>query len=376
MPGGTDLPLEARLRFREALALERGGEPEAALDALGRLCAAYPLRLGLHLYRLRLAKTVHGGRYAARLYEPVPPGVHPERAAFLVKLATLPEEDVAERQGLLEAATAFEPTEPFWRLGLADVRLTAYDIVVGRAERQRSLGEVQAAAESEVEAKRVLEGARQEAETALQHDPKFKEAHVLLGYIHTRRSETETDYEQRDEERNVAMFHYREAKGLDPECVVTRLNLAENLLYFDRYGEAARELKVAVELAPREARAWNNLGVTYYATGRLDQAVTSYRTALELKPDDPRVRTALADCLRRQGKEADAVTELERARGDAGDDKEMLATIAFKLGAIHEHEADYAQAVQEYQTHIDLGGRDAAKAKSRIRHIYEKAYEK
>jgi hypothetical protein len=27
--------------------------------------------------------------------------------------------------------------------------------------------------------------------------------------------------------------------------------------------------------------------------------------------------------------------------------------------------------VKEYQRHIDLGGPDAAKAKSRIRHIYE-----
>jgi hypothetical protein len=82
----------------------------------------------------------------------------------------------------------------------------------------------------------------------------------------------------------------------------------------------------------------------------------------------------LSDCLHGDEPEL-ALEELERARGDAGDDRALLAEIAFKMAAIQEHERRYEDAVLNYQRHIDLDGRDAAKARSRIRHIYEHAYE-
>ena len=69
---------------------------------------------------------------------------------------------------------------PFWRLALAHVLLSAHDIVVERAEHERALGRVQASAESYLEASHIVEEARQEAETALQYDDSLKEAHLLL----------------------------------------------------------------------------------------------------------------------------------------------------------------------------------------------------
>jgi len=298
------------------------------------------------------------------------------RAEILAKLVSLPEEDVAGREALLEAATAKEPKEPFWRLGLADVGLSAFDLIIARARRQSELGRVQDAAASREEAVRILEHARQDGETALQLDPGFKEAQLLLGYIATRRADEAPDVEQRDAWRRTAEYHYREALKLDPESLAALLDLSENLLYFDRYTEATRLLHRATRLAPGEPMAWNNLGFAYYATGRLANAVRCYRRALEVDPNQARIRTALADGLRRQGKMAAALRELGRARQDAAGDRELLAAIAFKTGAIEEHLGDYEVAVREYQAHIDLGGKDAAKARSRIRGIYENAFEK
>ena len=73
-----------------------------------------------------------------------------------------------------------------------------------------------------------------------------------------------------------------------------------------------------------------------------------------------------------------ALGELERAREDGGDDDALQAEIAFKLGAIHEFERRYRRAVQEYELHIHHGkraGTSGSKARSRIRHIIEHAYE-
>jgi len=376
VPGGHGLPRAARREYRRAVDLERHGNLRGSLEALGDLCSRYPLRLGLHLRRLELARRVEGMAKAAQLYQPPPPGVDPSRAEILAKLVRLPEEDVAARGALLEAATAEEPGEPFWRLGLADVGVSAFDLVMARARRQRELGRVQEAATSRQEAVRLLEQARQNAETALQLDPRFKEAQLLLGYIATRRADEAPDIELRDAWRKTAGYHYREALKLDRESLTALLDLSENLLYFDKYTEAARLLHRAVRLAPSEPMAWNNLGFAYYATGRLANAVRCYQRALEIDPAQARIRTALADGLRRQGKAVAALQELERARSDASGDRKLLAAIAFKMGAIEEHLGNYRPSVREYRRHIDLGGQDAAKARSRIRDIYENAFEK
>ncbi len=376
VPGGEALPARPRADYRRAVAKECARDPEGALVILDELSLTYPLDLGIHLHRLRLARSVHGAEAAAALYEPAPPGVDPERAAVLVALARTPEEDVSARMAILESAAAREPSNPFWRLALADVRLATHDVVVRRAEEQRSLGRVQESAQSYIEAARLAEEARQDAETALQYDPGLAEAHLLLGFLWTRKADLLPQRERRDELRNAADHHYREALKLDPANLAARINLAENLLHFGRYSDANDELEIALRLAPEEPLVWNNLGYCAYCTGRLDKAVRCYEEALRLEPRNARIRTALADALRRLGRSAEAVKELERARRDAVGDRALEAEIAFKLAAIHEYERRYGEAVKEYQAHIDLGGPDAAKARSRIRHIYEGGSEK
>ena len=341
---------------------------------LDDLASRHPLRLGVHLHRLRLARELKGPEAAARLYQPPPPGVDADRAAVLAKLARLEDEDVAGREAVLEAALAQEAFNPFWRLGVAHVKLTAYDLVSARAEEERELGEVMTSAESFAEALRINEEARQHAETALQQDPSFMEAHLLLGFLWVRRAGLAATRDEKDKFRQTAQYHYEQAKALDPESLAARLNLAETHLWFDAYESAGDELRIAARLAPGVPLVWSNLGLTYYYTGELGGAVDAYRRALQLEPRNARVRAALSDCLRRDDPEL-ALEELERARADAGDDRALLAEIAFKMGAIQEHERLYKDAVLNYQRHIDLDGADAAKARSRIRHIYEHAYE-
>ncbi len=371
VPGGGDLPADSVARYRQAVASEGQGDWEAALSHLHRLTATHPLQLGIHLRRIDLARRIHGPEAAAALYDPAPPGIPPARAATLARLARLPADDVAGRGSALEQALSVEPGEPFWRLGLADVGLTAFEIVLERAAKESDLGEVQASRRSYEEAARVLEGARQDTETALQLDPKFMEAHLLLGYISARRAELASDVDEADSWRSEAKRQFEQALELDPESFAAHLNFAESLLQLDRYSEAVKYLRRAVRLAPADPVGWNNLGYTLYRVGRTREAVRSYRKALELDPSLARARAALSDGLRRGGDADGARRELEHARNDAGEDRELLAEIAFKLAAIHEHEGRPSEAVREYETHIAMGGRDAAKARSRIRQLFE-----
>jgi len=379
VPGAPDIDDRARKRYRGIVKQERNGEHGQALRDLDRLCADYPGQLGLHLHRLRLARTVSGPDFAAALYEPAPPGVDPARAEILAELARTPPDDPAARRSLLEFAISREPGEGFWHLGMADVLVTAHDLVVQRAERERELGQVQAGVRSRAEARGALDDARKEAMRALELDPQLAEAHLMLGYIETRSADLTRDPEERDRFHGLARDQYKAVLLIDAESLIARIDLADTYLYFSDYGRAARELEIASRLAPRDARVWNNLGYTFHAIGQLDDAIECYRRALEHAPGDIRVRVALSDCERRRGDTKEAIVQLLRARNEAGSgtssDHEILAVIAFKLAAIYEFAGRYREAIGEYELHIQLGGKAAAKARSRVRHIYEHAFE-
>jgi len=375
VPGGEGLDRSARRRYREAVRRERRGDPEEAREILDALCAAHPLRLGIHLHRLRLVRRLEGPDAAAALYDPPPPGIDPERAGILAELARLPAGDPARRKELLEYAAGREPGEPFWMLGLADVAITTHDLLVARANNERSLGQVQDAERTLAESRAALDGARKAAREAAALDAGLAEAQLMLGFIETRAAGVASDPDARDAHREQAVEHGERAIRLDPGSIEGRINLAEAYLYFNRHGKAIEVLTVASELAPRDPRIWNNLGYTYYAIGQLAEAIRCYELALLHAPEDVRIRVALSDCERRRGRTGEAVAQLEQARGEAGGDRELLATIAFKLGAIHEFEGRYAQAVEEYERYIELGGEQAAKARSRVRHIFEHAFE-
>ena len=375
VPGGSDIDDRARTRYRDIVELERKGDEERALKDLSRLCADYPNQLGLHLHRLRLARTVKSAEYAASLYEPAPAGVDPARAEVLAALARTPADPPAPRRSLLEFAISREPEEPFWHLGMADVLLTAHDLTVQRAERERELGQVQAGVESRREARSVLDDARKQAARAVELDQHLAEAHIMLGYIESRAADMTNEPDQRDELRGKARDRFKAALKIDPESLLARIDLADAYLYFNDYGSAARELEIAARLAPRDPRVWSNLGYTFHAIGQLDDAIECYQRALQYAPKDIRMRVALSDCERRQGRTKEAVKQLLQAREEAGEDLELRALIAFKLAAIHEFAGRYREAIDEYERYIQLGGEEAAKARSRVRHIYEHAFE-
>lgn len=86
-------------------------------------------------------------------------------------------------------------------------------------------------------------------------------------------------------------------------------------LYYAR-GElylAAWEFEIASKALPHRAEPWNNLGLVYEASGRLDKAVDEYRRALDADPENIRILGNLARARFRLGDRAeDLVPLLER----------------------------------------------------------------
>lgn len=94
-------------------------------------------------------------------------------------------------------------------------------------------------------------------------------------------------------EAEKAAASFRTAAGLDPEHPAYRVSLAVAERAAGR-GEAARGiLEETVAKFPREASAFELLGVLHHEEGRLEEAAAALEKALALEPARPRLREAL-----------------------------------------------------------------------------------
>ena len=105
--------------------------------------------------------------------------------------------------------------------------------------------------------------------------------------------------------RETAIAHYRRAYGLNPHHYIAHNNLAN--LYLEwakrtadgslkriRLQSAIAECQAALKINPAFVFAHDNLANTYFALGRFADASSSYKDALQYKPDYPEAKNDLA----------------------------------------------------------------------------------
>jgi tetratricopeptide (TPR) repeat protein len=91
-----------------------------------------------------------------------------------------------------------------------------------------------------------------------------------------------------------------------PKALLT----GERLIHEGKYEEAIAKLKVATELLPTNAQAWNHLGLAYHGAGQVDNAVHAYQTALSLNRNLAATRFNLGCLFLEQNNPTAAVSEL------------------------------------------------------------------
>jgi len=81
-----------------------------------------------------------------------------------------------------------------------------------------------------------------------------------------------------------AVLYFRRALALLGGDATTRLWYGETLMKLGRFPEAIRELSVARRLNPLSAVIVNELGWAFYSAGRHEEAIATFRSALEITP--------------------------------------------------------------------------------------------
>lgn len=71
------------------------------------------------------------------------------------------------------------------------------------------------------------------------------------------------------------------------------------LLWWGRENEAMETFLLNVELHPKSADAWVGLGEAHFLSDRKDEAIASFRKALEINPEFPNLKAVLDDLLKK-----------------------------------------------------------------------------
>ena len=179
--------------------------------------------------------------------------------------------------------------------------------------------------------------ARQAAKNALAIDPGFAEAYGTLGWVTM----------LYDGDFTAAAADYERALALAPANVSIISNSATFLLYLRRYDAAIALREYVIPRNPLSAVGYYNLGATYIAAGRLEDAKSALETTLRLSPNFSNAHIWLGKVLLLMG---EAQAALEMTQKESSEVNQLLgqAICFYELGRIAESDAAMAVLIEKY----------------------------
>jgi tetratricopeptide (TPR) repeat protein len=140
-------------------------------------------------------------------------------------------------------------------------------------------------------------------------------------------------------DRDAAIGHALRALAL-PASAATSSDLGRTFLALRRPDEAASCFRRVLRDRPDDADARNNLGTALWEQGRPDEAEAHYRRAIALRPDDPDLLNNLGNALWDRARPDEAADCYRRALALRPDSAETLTSLGLVLsGLSHSDEA-------------------------------------
>lgn len=194
-------------------------------------------------------------------------------------------------------------------------------------------------------------------EKAIAAEPGNAAAHILLGQAYFRA-------EKKDEAKKQfsAGFTLDQAAGLPADATAEEQFLAGNVFAElgtsattkaesdARYAQALSAYEATLKLAPDKAGAFTNIGVVYYQTNKLDDAITQFKKALELDAKDAETHYLLGAAYVQKDNLTDAEAEFNTALGL----KPELAPAHIGLGNIYLLGQRYDQAIASLENALAI----------------------
>jgi len=168
---------------------------------------------------------------------------------------------------------------------------------------------------------KVYDKAQRELELAVQQEPNNPLAHLELGMVFAEIGETKKAGQEFEKTLQLDPKMQKDVDANRQHYWVEHFNAGIRLSNEEQnFAAAAEEFQKAVDLDPKDVRAYTNLAFCLRKTGRPDEALALFQKALTLNPTDPNARKNLAasylDMARSESKEkryVDAIMLYEKA---------------------------------------------------------------
>lgn len=179
----------------------------------------------------------------------------------------------------------------------------------------------------------------------LEIDPKYADAHYLLGRI-----------EHEEGRHEEAIPHLRNALRADNKNPHFHRTLGDSFMALGHWLEALAYFQNAAELDPGDFEHWNNLGCANEKLGRLNEASQHFDKAFALEPRSPPVLNNVAMTLKERGRIDEALVRYRQLRELAPDNDVFFSNYLFTLvfSTAHTPE-DVCREHSAYDDHFGVG---------------------
>ncbi len=167
-----------------------------------------------------------------------------------------------------------------------------------------------------------LDGATRAYRESLRRNPENADALCNFGVVLIRQKR----YEE-------AHAHLAKAVQLQPTAPLCHRNFGDVLVHLGRRADAMAAYRRTLRLDPTQTLARTNLGGLLLMAGDLDAAAAEFAEGARLDPNEPFVHFCLARALARQKKEEQAIRSYRRAVELKGDYLDALGALARLLAA-------------------------------------------
>jgi tetratricopeptide (TPR) repeat protein len=245
-----------------------------------------------------------------------------------------------------------------------------------------------------------LQKAETEFRTAVKIQPDSEEAATMLAYLYNEEGDTKRavetltsvpdaarsaklysalayTYEQQKQYKE-AISAYRKATELDHDNLDAIRGLAQNLLNDGQLDASLEQYKIIADANAEDPQTYLRMADIYRRTGKFDQALEALKKAEALIPDSLEVPYSVATVYQAQGKDAEAVLELQKllTRTDKADgnytagESSNRAVFLERLGTIQldQHKSD--AAIETFRKMLPLGDENAVRGYQQIINTY------
>ena len=183
----------------------------------------------------------------------------------------------------------------------------------------------------------------------LETNPTHARTHYLLGTIYGDKGDTE-----------LAVASFKACLEINPDFHPARETLLQVYQKVGRSQQAVDLLEETLKQMP-SSNEYNTIGVMYYRTGDINQAITAFRKSLEMNPYDPTPRNNLYQIYRERGIKALNVKAYQKAAlyfGEALQFKPEDALLYRLMGDAYARDGDLKNAITQYRKAVEFDPAD------------------